>query len=47
MLAGQLIQPGRIEVRQTPDQLFDHYAAEFTFPDGARLRCRSWNGSSR
>ena len=29
-------QGGR-QVREQPDQLFDHYAAEYTFPDGTRL----------
>ncbi len=29
-------QGGR-QVRRLPDQLFDHYAVEYTFPDGARL----------
>ena len=29
-------QGGR-QVRTQPDQLFDHYAAEYTFPDGTRL----------
>jgi len=29
-------QGGR-EVRSVPDQLFDHYACEFRFPDGTRL----------
>jgi myo-inositol 2-dehydrogenase / D-chiro-inositol 1-dehydrogenase len=29
-------QGGR-QVRTSPDQLFDHYAAEYTFPDGTRL----------
>ncbi len=29
-------QGGR-QVRTVPDQLFDHYAAEYTFPDGTRL----------
>ncbi len=29
-------QGGR-QVRQVPDQLFDHYAVEYTFPDGTRL----------
>jgi myo-inositol 2-dehydrogenase / D-chiro-inositol 1-dehydrogenase len=29
-------QGGR-ELRTEPDQLFDHYAAEYTFPDGTRL----------
>jgi len=29
-------QGGR-QVRTEPDQLFDHYAAEYTFPDGTRL----------
>ncbi len=29
-------QGGR-QVRNQPDQLFDHYAAEYTFPDGTRL----------
>jgi predicted dehydrogenase len=28
---------GGRQVRQEPDQLFDHYAAEYTFPDGTRL----------
>ena len=28
---------GGRQVRREPDQLFDHYAAEFTFGDGARL----------
>lgn len=28
---------GGRQVRREPDQLFDHYAAEFTFADGARL----------
>jgi predicted dehydrogenase len=28
---------GGRQVRQEPDQLFDHYAAEYTFADGARL----------
>ena len=28
---------GGRQVRQDPDQLFDHYAAEFTFADGTRL----------
>ncbi len=29
-------QGGR-QVRKKPDQLFDHYAVEYTFPDGTRL----------
>ena len=29
-------QGGR-QVRTVPDQLFDHYSAEYTFPDGTRL----------
>jgi len=29
-------QGGR-QVRNVPDQMFDHYAVEFTFPDGTRL----------
>lgn len=29
-------QGGR-QVRENPDQLFDHYAVEYTFPDGTRL----------
>jgi predicted dehydrogenase len=29
-------QGGR-QVRDVPDQLFDHYAVEFTFPDGTRM----------
>jgi len=29
-------QGGR-QVRKQPDQLFDHYAVEYTFPDGTRL----------
>ena len=29
-------QGGR-QVRKDPDQLFDHYAVEYTFPDGTRL----------
>ena len=29
-------QGGR-QVRKVPDQLFDHYAVEYTFPDGTRL----------
>ena len=29
-------QGGR-QVRTEPDQLFDHYAVEYTFPDGTRL----------
>jgi myo-inositol 2-dehydrogenase/D-chiro-inositol 1-dehydrogenase len=29
-------QGGR-QVRTLPDQLFDHYAVEYTFPDGTRL----------
>ncbi len=29
-------QGGR-QVREKPDQLFDHYAVEYTFPDGTRL----------
>ena len=29
-------QGGR-QVRKEPDQLFDHYAVEYTFPDGTRL----------
>lgn len=28
---------GGRQVRRDPDQLFDHYAAEFTFADGARM----------
>lgn len=28
---------GGRQVRQEPDQLFDHYAAEFTFADGTRM----------
>jgi len=28
---------GGRQVRKQPDQLFDHYAAEYTFPDGTRL----------
>jgi predicted dehydrogenase len=38
-------QGGR-QVRDVPDQLFDHYAAEYTFPDGARLMAqgRHMNG---
>ncbi|HEY9175210.1 MAG TPA: gfo/Idh/MocA family oxidoreductase, partial [Verrucomicrobiae bacterium] len=28
---------GGRQVRQEPDQLFDHYAAEYTFPDGTRM----------
>jgi predicted dehydrogenase len=28
---------GGRQVRQTPDQLFDHYDAEFTFADGTRM----------
>ncbi len=28
---------GGRQVRKDPDQLFDHYAAEYTFPDGTRL----------
>jgi predicted dehydrogenase len=28
---------GGRQVRQDPDQLFDHYAAEYTFADGTRL----------
>jgi myo-inositol 2-dehydrogenase / D-chiro-inositol 1-dehydrogenase len=28
---------GGRQVRQDPDQLFDHYAAEYTFPDGTRF----------
>lgn len=28
---------GGRQVRDLPDQLFDHYAAEYTFPDGTRL----------
>jgi predicted dehydrogenase len=28
---------GGRQVRQDPDQLFDHYAAEYTFPDGTRM----------
>jgi len=28
---------GGRQVRTEPDQLFDHYAAEYTFPDGTRL----------
>jgi predicted dehydrogenase len=38
-------QGGR-QLRDVPDQLFDHYAAEYTFPDGARLMAqgRHMNG---
>lgn len=28
---------GGRQVREEPDQLFDHYAAEYTFPDGTKL----------
>ena len=28
---------GGRQVRQDPDQLFDHYGAEYTFPDGTRM----------
>ncbi|HET7873336.1 MAG TPA: twin-arginine translocation signal domain-containing protein, partial [Terriglobales bacterium] len=28
---------GGRQTRQEPDQLFDHYAAEYTFPDGTRM----------
>ncbi len=28
---------GGRQVRQEPDQLFDHYACEFTFPDGTKM----------
>ena len=28
---------GGRQVRKDPDQLFDHYAAEYTFPDGTRM----------
>jgi hypothetical protein len=28
---------GGRQVRTDPDQLFDHYAAEYTFPDGTRM----------
>lgn len=28
---------GGRQVRSAPDQLFDHYSAEFTFPDGTRM----------
>jgi myo-inositol 2-dehydrogenase / D-chiro-inositol 1-dehydrogenase len=28
---------GGRQVRTQPDQLFDHYAAEYTFPDGTRM----------
>ena len=28
---------GGRQVRQDPDQLFDHYMAEYTFPDGSRV----------
>jgi myo-inositol 2-dehydrogenase / D-chiro-inositol 1-dehydrogenase len=31
---------GGRQVRQAPDQLFDHYACEFTFPDGARMHAQ-------
>jgi len=31
---------GGRQVRQEPDQLFDHYAAEFTFPDGTRMHAQ-------
>jgi predicted dehydrogenase len=31
---------GGRQVRIEPDQLFDHYAAEFTFPDGTRLHAQ-------
>lgn len=44
-------QGGR-QVRTEPDQLFDHYAVEYTFPDGTRLFAQGrhiagcWNGWS-
>jgi predicted dehydrogenase len=31
---------GGRQVRQDPDQLFDHYAAEYTFPDGTRMHAQ-------
>ncbi len=31
---------GGRQVRQEPDQLFDHYAAEYTFPDGTRFQAQ-------
>jgi predicted dehydrogenase len=31
---------GGRQVRQEPDQLFDHYAAEFTFEDGTRMHAQ-------
>ena len=31
---------GGRQVRQEPDQLFDHYGAEFTFPDGTRMHAQ-------
>ena len=31
---------GGRQVRQEPDQLFDHCAAEFTFPDGTRMHAQ-------
>jgi len=34
--ASAQAQGGR-QVRTEPDQLFDHYVAEYTFPDGTRL----------
>jgi predicted dehydrogenase len=32
---------GGRQVRREPDQLFDHYAAEFTFEDGARMQAQA------
>jgi predicted dehydrogenase len=32
-------QGGR-QVRKAPDQLFDHYSVEYTFPDGTRLQAQ-------
>lgn len=32
---------GGRQVRQEPDQLFDHYAAEYTFADGTRLMAQA------
>ena len=32
---------GGRQVRQDPDQLFDHYAAEYTFADGTRLMAQA------
>jgi predicted dehydrogenase len=34
---------GGRQTRQEPDQLFDHYAAEYTFPDGTRLCAQGRN----